>query len=425
MALVSPGNVIAAAALASLLASGAQASETLSQTGDLAALWKVVEAQQAEIAALKAQLEDTRQQVASTRDKIDITEEQLGITADYLEEVKASSSGSTAATQLGGYGELHYNNLDLDDDSNQKAVDYHRFVVFLEHAFTDRMRFVSEVELEHALTANGAPGEVELEQAYLQYELNDNHFLRGGLFLLPIGILNETHEPPTFYGVERNDVESIIIPSTWWEAGVAAGGNYGNGLSWDLSVHSGLETPTTGGSAFRVRSGRQKVAEAVANDLAYTARLKYTGIPGLELAGSFHIQEDASQLPGDGLAGGQLVSVHGIWNPGPFQLRALWAEWNFDGQAVKLAGVDKQTGWYIEPSYRLTLGDADWGFYGRWEDVEGARTVDRFEQWEVGFNFWPHPDVVLKADWRVREHDLQAEKRRDFEGFDLGIGYQF
>ena len=66
-----------------------------------------------------------------------------------------------------------------------------------------------------------------------------------------------------------------------------------------------------------------------------------------------------------------------------------------------------------------------WGFYGRWEDIDGARTFDRFEQWEVGFNFWPHPDVVLKADWRVRDHDLPTERRRDFEGFDLGVGYQF
>jgi len=409
-----------------LLATGtAVATDANQPPEDLAALWKIVQAQQAEISALRSELEETRQQVTTTNDKVEIAEEQLGVTADYLEQVRTSNTASASATQLGGYGEMHYNNLDLQDDSESKSVDYHRFVLFVNHAFSDRLRFFSELEVEHALTANGAPGEVELEQAYIEYDLDDNHYLRAGLFLLPIGILNETHEPPTFYGVERNDVESIIIPSTWWEGGAGTGGRYSNGLSWDLAVHSGLETPTSGGSAFRVRSGRQKVAEAVANDLAYTARLKYTGLPGLELAGSYHYQADASQYPGDGLGAGQLVSVHGIWNQGPFQLRALWAEWNFDGRAVQLADVDKQTGWYVEPSYRLTLGEHDWGFYGRWEDIDGARTADRFEQWEVGFNFWPHPDVVLKADWRVRDHDLTTEQRRDFEGFDLGVGYQF
>lgn len=413
-------------ALPALFAIGsAVASDVAQPPGDLAALWKIVQAQQAEITALRSALDETRQQVTATHDKVEIAEEQLDVTADYLDQVRSSNATTANTTQVGGYGEMHYNNLDNKDDSEFKSVDYHRFVLFVNHSFSDRLRFFSELEVEHALTANGAPGEVELEQAYVEYDLNDNHYLRAGLFLLPIGILNETHEPPTFYGVERNDIESIIIPSTWWEGGAGAGGRYENGVSWDVAVHSGLETPTSGGSAFRVRSGRQKVAEAVANDLAYTARLKYTGIPGLELSGSYHYQADASQYPGDGLGAGQLVSVHGIWNQGPFQLRALWAEWNFEGRAVRLADVDKQSGWYIEPSYRVTLGDHDWGFYGRWEDVDGARTFDRFEQWEVGFNFWPHPDVVLKADWRVRDHDLQTERRRDFEGFDLGVGYQF
>ena len=322
--------------LAALLGTGtAVATDATEPPEDLAALWKIVQAQQAEITALRSQLDETRQQVTATHDKVEIAEEQLGVTADYLDQVRSSNATTADTTHIGGYGEMHYNNLDNEDDSEFKSLDYHRFVLFVNHSFSDRLRFFSELEVEHALTANGAPGEVELEQAYVEYDLNDNHTLRAGLFLLPIGILNETHEPPTFYGVERTDVESIIIPSTWWEGGAAAGGHYANGLSWDLAVHSGLETPTTGGSAFRVRSGRQKVAEAVANDLAYTARLKYTGIPGLELSGSYHYQADASQYPGDGLGAGQLVSVHGIWNQGPFQLRALWAEWNFEGRAVR------------------------------------------------------------------------------------------
>jgi hypothetical protein len=100
---------------------------------------------------------------------------------------------------------------------------------------------------------------------------------------MPVGILNETHEPATFYGVERNDVENIIIPSTWWEAGGALNGYYSNGISWDLALTSGLAIPTTGDNAFRIRSGRQKVSEAIANDFAYTGRLKYTGVRGLEL----------------------------------------------------------------------------------------------------------------------------------------------
>ena len=119
------------------------------------------------------------------------------------------------------------------------------------------------------------------------------------MFLVPLGILNETHEPPTFYGVERNDVESIIIPSTWWEAGAGLSGNFANGLSWNAAFHSGLEMPASGSSAFRVRSGRQKVAEALASNFASTFRLRYTGVPGRELSASYQYQSDPSQIPGD------------------------------------------------------------------------------------------------------------------------------
>lgn len=390
---------------------------------DLEKMWDLLQAQQAEIAELKAELRRTRSDVDRTREQVTITEEQLDATADYLAE--SQSGGDTRDTHIGGYGELHYNNLETDGDEDVKQADFHRFVLFFGHDFSDRLRFFSELELEHSLAGDGAPGEVELEQAYVEYDLNANHYTRAGLFLVPVGILNETHEPPTFYGVERNDVENIIIPTTWWEGGAGIGGRYGNGLSWNVSLHSGLQMPTDGSSAFRVRSGRQKVAEALADDLAWTANVKYTGVPGLELSGTYHYEQDPSQLARDGLDEGQLVSVHGIFSRGPFTLRALWAQWNFDGDLVELADADEQTGWYVEPSVRLDLGGRDWGFYTRFEDLEGARTRDRFDQWEVGFNFYPHPDVVLKADWRNREHDLASDSDRDFKGFDLGVGYQF
>lgn len=390
---------------------------------DLQTVWELLQAQQAEITELKAQLAEARAEADETRSKVTIAEEQLTATADYLEQV--GTGRSDTGPSIGGYGELHYNNLENDADEDIKSIDFHRFVLFFGHQFNERMRFFSELELEHSLAGDGAPGEVELEQAFIEFDLDENHFTRAGLFLLPIGILNETHEPPTFYGVERNDVENIIIPTTWWEAGGAVGGRYGNGISWDFAVHSGLAMPTDGGSAFRVRSGRQKVAEALADDLAWTARIRYTGVPGLELSGSYHYQQDPSQFARDGLDEGDLISVQGIWNRGPFALRALWGQWNFEGDMVELMDADQQTGWYVEPSYRLPLAGGDWGFYGRYEDLEGARTQDRFDQWEIGFNYWPHPDIVLKADWRDRDHDLTAESDRDFQGFDLGVGYQF
>lgn len=175
-------------------------------------------------------------------------------------------------------------------------------------------------------------------------------------------------------------------------------------------------------TSFRVRDGRQKTSEARADDLAWSGRLRYTGIPGLELAASANYQTDASQVGGDGLDSGLLLETHLVYEKGPFGLRALYARWDFDGAAVAAADADRQTGWYLEPSYRVR---SDIGLYARYEDVAAARSQDRFDQWEIGVNYWPHPDVVIKADYRSRDHDLTAEAGRDFDAFDLGIGYQF
>jgi hypothetical protein len=404
----------------SLVLAAGEAAVAQEETVTVEELWAIVQAQQAQISELRDMLDDTDTRVEETADQLAATEQQVAATGDFVESLAVPESSDTT---IGAYGEMHYNHLGAEGaDLDTERVDYHRFVGFLSHRFNDRLSFFSEIELEHSIAGDGQPGEVELEQAYLDFALNDRVSAQAGLFLVPVGILNETHEPPTFYGVERNDVESVIIPSTWWEAGGNLRGRISNGLSWDVAVHSGLEMPTTGSSAFRVRSGRQKVAEALASDNAYTLRVRYTGQPGLELGASFQYQADPSQVAGDGLDSGRLITTHGIYQRGDFDLRALYAQWRFDGAAVEAAGVDEQTGWYLEPSYRLS---ERWGIYSRYEDVEGAREQDQFTQWEAGFNFWPTGGVVLKFDYRQRDHDLVSQVARDFDGFDLGVGYQF
>lgn len=393
------------------------AAPAWSETPSIEEIWAIVQQQQQEIAEL-------RQQLAAADAKLAVTDQKVEATGDYIETITPAATASRTA--IGGYGELHYNNLDADDSARDLAeIDFHRFVLFFGHEFTDRIRFFSELELEHSLAGDGAPGEVELEQAYIDFTLSDTLSAKAGLFLLPIGTLNETHEPPTFYGVERNSVESDIIPSTWWEAGAALSGHFGNGLSWDLAAHSGLAIATTGGDAFRVRSGRQKVAEASAEDMAYTARLRYSGVPGLDLGMSYQYQSDASQLSGDGLDEGKLLAVNAAYSVGAFTLKGLYANWDFAGSAVEAAGADRQTGWYLEPSYRFTTLRGDWGIYARHQDVEAARVQDQFTQNEIGVNYWPTDNVVFKFDFRQRDHDLASESGRDFDGFDLGLGYQF
>jgi len=405
-------TLLVAGSLSALPAFAQQAAPTIEE------LWAIVQQQQAEIQALREEVRQANEQATEASTRIDETDAKVEATGDYIETLAAMDSGRSGTT-IGGYGELHYNQIDSDAGDSEE-IDFHRFVLFFGHEFTDRIHFYSELELEHSLTGEGAPGEVELEQAFVEYGISDNLAARTGLFLLPVGILNETHEPPTFYGVERNDVESIIVPSTWWEAGAGLSGRYANGLSWDVALHSGLAMPTEGSSAFRVRSGRQKVAEAVASDPAYTLRLKYTGVPGLELAASYQYQTDPSQVPGDGLDSGQLFTAHAIYSAGGFGLRGLYGAWKFNGFAVEEAGADDQSGWFIEPSYRF---NENWGVYARYQDLDAARTQDKFTQNEFGFNYWPTDSVVLKVDFRQR--DFAEAGLADFDALDLGFSYAF
>ncbi len=189
----------------------------------------------------------------TTDEKIKRLEAELNSLADIIEKQQESSASEVSQTKIGGYGELHYNNLQTDAGTRKKELDFHRFVITFAHEFSEKTRFNSELEFEHfgVLEAGEGSGEVELEQAYIEHDIAANTSIKAGIMLIPIGILNDTHELTTFYGVERNLVEKNIIPSTWWGAGASVSGHFPNGLSYDAMLHEGLDVPDT----FNIRSG--------------------------------------------------------------------------------------------------------------------------------------------------------------------------
>jgi hypothetical protein len=384
--------------------------------------------------ALEARLDAMEKENHSLKQQLQQTDQKVEATGEQMEKIATTgnSSGSSWAdkTKLGGYGEMHYNSLDGKGGAASKdEIDLHRFVLFFGHEFNSRTRFFSELEVEHALvkdkdTGNAGlgkalPGEIELEQAYVEFDLNDKHRAKAGLFMIPVGIINETHEPPTFYGVERNPVEKDIIPATWWAGGAALSGRFGSGFSYDVALHEGLAT--TAATNYRPRDGRQKTSEANAKKLAATARLKWTAIPGIELGGTVQHQSDITQGLDASAGSANLYEVHSVINKGPFGLKALYAQWSLDGNGPKAIGADKQKGWYVEPSFRLS---EQWGVFARynlWDNTAGDNTASKKKQIDVGMNYWPHPDVVLKADYQRQNND----DGKNQNGLNLGVGYQF
>ena len=359
--------------------------------------------------------------LAVTDEEFRALQDQMNQLADAMENQPASSASKV---HIGGYGELHYNNLEKPNGEEFKQLDFHRFVLFFGYDFSESIRFHSELELEHALvedTDDGTgPGEIELEQAYIEFDLTENMETKAGLFLIPVGILNETHEPTTFYGVERNPVESRIIPTTWWEGGAALTGRFGgSGVSYDLAITSGLDGGTD------IRGGRQKVAKASANDFAYTGRLKYTGLRGLELAGTAQYQSDMTQSTNPDINDATLLSAHLIYNISQFQLRALYANWDIDVTTNASAAdqaKDKQDGYYVEGSWKFVPSAGVFARYNVW-DNGGVGDTEK-TQTDVGFNYWPHEGVVIKFDYQKQDHGAVNEADEQ-DGFNIGLGYAF
>ncbi len=418
----------------------------------VAELWEIVQQQQAELERLKAELESTRSNTREIEIQSLEISERLEAVGEVLDSPAGRSGGSwTDRTTVGAYGEMLYNGG--TSGSTTEELDIQRFVIFLNHQFNESLRFVSELEVEHSYIADDAraPGAVEMEQAYLQWDYAPDHNVLGGMYLVPIGILNETHEPNTFYGVERNLIESRIIPTTYRVNGFKFAGSLGGGFSYDLGIHEGLFFESGNGGELAIRDSRQSGARAEMDALGYTGRIRYTGTPGLELGLTLHFQDDMTQegstrsninrdgvidVFGNPVSGidGLLTEAHVSYQTGPWGLRALWAQWDIDESIERVANNDlsnnglgrsEQTGYYVEPSYRFS---EKFGAFVRYEstDERAAATINAAADSEtrrtlVGFNYWLHPNAVFKFDYQF-END---ESNKDLDGFNLGVGWQF
>lgn len=380
-------------------------------------MWKIIQQQ-------NRQIQNQNQEILRLRGVQQETDAKVEATAEAIDNSSIAAVAEWVNdTSFGGYGELHYNNLDDQNGTKDKdEIDLHRFVLFFGHEFTDNVRFFSEFEIEHSLAGEGKDGEVEVEQAYIEWDYAQNHSAKAGVFLVPVGILNETHEPDTFYGTERNPVEKNIIPSTWWEGGISSSGEIAEGWSYDVALHSGFEIAD---GKFKVRDGRQKVSEAAASNGAVTARIKYTGIEGLELAATVQHQTDVTQNVAASNIDANLYEAHATYQNGPFQLRALYAMWDIDeGINVHGAttGADEQEGFYIEPSFMLTEKLGIFARYNEWDNQAGDSTDSEYEQIDVGVNYWLTPTVVFKADYQ--DQDAPTGKT-ELDGLNLGVGWSF
>ncbi len=341
---------------------------------------------------------------------------------------------------VSGYLELNFSK----PQEQSAALDFRRFVLLFGHSFSERLKFWSELEVEHALVEGAEEkGELELEQAYLDFLLHPAVNVRGGMLLTPMGILNERHEPPSFYGVLRPQVDTVIIPSTWFDTGAGIFGDLGKGLSYKFYGMAPLDA--TGFTAEEgLRGGRQKGSQSFLRDWAQALRFEYRGLPRLVLGTSFW----------SGKTGFNLETVNPAVRIYELDGRYRWNRLEWRGQFASTyltrarelnLALERQTGirpnlarqmrgFYLEGAAHLLPPRSrfDLVTFARYENFDtqyrmprGFLPLKQFDRslWTLGASFYPHPDIAVKADYQILRNESQAVGAPN--QFNLGLGWWF
>jgi len=343
---------------------------------------------------------------------------------------------------LSGYMETHLNKV----QDQPTVVDLHRFVLMIGHSFSDRLKFWSEVEVEHAFVEGGEEtGEVAIEQAYVDLMISRRVNLRAGMVLVPVGIQNERHEPPTFHGVERTFVDSVIVPSTWRDTGIGLFGELGRGFSYRAYVLPGMNAAEFSAEE-GIAGGRQQGSRADASDPAVTGRLEFrrggltAGASMWHGGAGFGLIRLDIETPTVNVS-----SLDARFRRGRHELRGQWSMVNIAAagdlnRALQLQSgnspniASRLMGAYAEAATRVSPNA--WAHevvvFGRYElfDTQNRMPAGFLPLQElqrkalvIGATYFPDPDVAFKFDV-VRERNKSDFVRAPWQ-INVGVGWWF
>lgn len=359
----------------------------------------------------------------------------VSVTGDYQASPEAETRMPVA-----GYMDFHMNK----DAGQPFRPDFHRFVLLFGHSFSDRIKFWSELEVEHALVEGGEEsGEVALEQAYLDFLIKPAFNLRAGMMLTPVGIINERHEPPAFNGVERPFVETVIIPTTWRELGLGFTGDLGRGFRYRAYLTSSLDAARFDAES-GISNGRTAGFDSSFRNPAKVARLEYAGIRRMTLGASAYSGHAGFNTPGVN-PGVTIAEFDGRYSFRRLDMRGLFANtWvtrarELNGRLEQKFGVNpnvasQMRGYYFEPGLhvlpRRTRNDMI--LFARYEKYNtqhrmpaGYVPLPQFNRssWVTGVTYKPNADVALKFDYVFNRNASSVV--RAINGVNLGIGWWF
>ncbi len=371
---------------------------------------------------------------------------QDSITFDPQKQLNAAqrilSGNYGQSVTVGAYGEMTYN----QPESKNGELDVQRLVLLFGYKFNDKTQFVTEVEFEHV-------EEVFIEQAFVNYALASNFSIRGGLMLVPFGIVNEFHEPTTFNGVERPELDNVIVPTTWRELGIGVTGRFNDiSLGYQAYIFNGFKSTSFDGSggvngvlkgSNGLRGGRQKGIQSTIDSPTFSVKLDYYGLPGLRLGlagyfGDTQAEDNVENIEGANI-GLSMIGLDARYAYQRFTARGQYVHASLsDTEAYNdLTGKDlgsRMEGWYIEGAYNLLPQDKEQRLFAfvRYEtydthaDTDGALLRnDAYDRTDVtmGLSYHIAPGVVFKGDYQIRDNALSGSNVDNRLNFGLGVWF--
>ena len=352
------------------------------------------------------------------------------------------SGNYASAVTMGAYGEMLYNQPNGDNGE----LDVQRLVLLMGYRFNDRTQFVTEIELEHV-------EEVFVEQAFVNYNLGNSVNLRGGLMLVPMGIINEFHEPTTFNGTERPAMDNAIVPTTWRELGVGVSGRFDNlSLGYQAYLFNGFKSTEANGEggisgtlkgSNGLRGGRHKGIKSTIDSPTLSTKLDYYGIPGLRLGlstyfGKTQAADNVETLDGANI-GISMVGLDARYAYDRFTARGQFIHASLsDTEAYNaLTGADLGSalqGWYIEGAYNILPMQNEQKLFAfvRYEmfdtHTSTAGSLEENEAYDrkditTGLTYHIAPGVVLKGDYQFRSAAGDNDAIKDRLNFGIGVWF--
>ncbi|MDD0851896.1 hypothetical protein HBN50_02260 [Halobacteriovorax sp. GB3] len=329
---------------------------------------------------------------------------------------------------IGGYGEITYTNKsgenEKGDRSSQPATaDALRNILYVGYKFDEKWTLNTEIEIEHA-------NKIYLEFAHLDYHHSDALNFRAGVLLTPMGWINETHEPTTFFSVNRPEIENKILPTTWREHGLGVYGKLSS-FNYKFYIMNSLDGSASNFGENGVRDGRQKASNATADHFSYVARVDYTGLQGLVAGASAYV----GKLNGVSGVSHNIFDFHAEYQWKGLKTRALYTWADLDGKKLNEqkggSAADKMQGYYIEAGYDVMSGSdmaimpfVRYETYNTQEEVPAGVTKNKSQEVTnitYGVQFKPIDRITFKVDYVKNTNE--AETGRD--SFNLGMGWHF